>query len=639
MADWPDNPHPPTGDLPALESPEPSQHRDTANLDLSKLGLPPRERSRFEPPAPKQAAQSKQAVVQSKQDAVPPERTGDAPDPDEDDGAADAADDGTDGSADDTTDSSTGRRTDGSTDGSTDGTDGTDGDTGDGADGSIGGTALTFATATVYPPQFPPTDAPPEPPTKPQRTALGAVRVASRALVGTIGIGVAVVAIAAASWLPLPQHTLTPPSMLVTPTAATQQRVCPGPALQLASTLDASASAVSSIGQPSVAAASAAGAVRRSALGSTVGSATGPTVLTLPAVRAALAGSQSQTVSPAASGGGLAGFAAAECAEASDESWLIGGATDTGRTTLLTLSNPGAVPATVSVTVFTEKGEINAAGSDGIIVAGHSQSILPLAGFAPGALSPVVRVISQGGRVVANLQHSVVRTLAPGGFAIVGASAKPAKHALIPGVVVSATNTIAKRQNNDGFADLAPVLRLYVPGATAAKVDITIVPEDGSAAAEPVSIDVPAGVVTDVPLEVDDGSFAIGISAAVPVVAAARVSTIGASGGLDLSWFAAAPELDDSAEVAVASGPAPRLHLTNPTGMDTVATIASPGRADATVPVPAHAGVVVPVVPGAYTVTGFDTLAIAVSYLGDGQLGGFTVSPAAAAAAPIRVFP
>jgi hypothetical protein len=478
---------------------------------------------------------------------------------------------------------------------------------------------------------------PPPPPLRPRRTALGAVRIGARALVGTIGIGVAAAAIAAATWLPLPVHAPAPPSMLVTPTGASQQRVCAGPALQLANALDAGASDVTSSGRPSVKSSSRGGTAVQALLAHTDNQAgLAPAVLTLPpGSGAALAGSQSQSVAT----GDLAGFGAAECAEAAGETWLVGGATDTGRTTLITLANPGLLDATVSLAIFTEAGEVHATGTDGIVVAAGTQRILPLAGFAPDAVSAVVRVRSEGGHVVANLQQSVIRTLAPGGIAIVGASAAPATRAVIPGVVFSGSEAVAGAQSRPGFADLAPILRLYVPGDSDAKVGISIVPEDGSAPGEPVSLSVPGGVVTDVPLEVGDGDFTIEIAADVPIVAAARVSVVGSSGAIDLSWFAAAPELHRSAQLAIAPGPAPALHLANPTAKDAVVTLQRHGGASRTVTVRAHASTVVPVSSGGYGIDGFDTLRAAVSYRGNGAIGGFTVSPAARLATPIRVYP
>jgi hypothetical protein len=57
------------------------------------------------------------------------------------------------------------------------------------------------------------------------------------------------------------------------------------------------------------------------------------------------------------------------------------------------------------------------------------------------------------------------------------------------------------------------------------------------------------------------------------------------------------------------------------------------------VSVPAGASVTVPAASGAYRLSGFDSLRVAVSYQGDGQLGGFTVSHGAPSAPPIRVYP
>ena len=632
MAQWPDNPDPKTGDIPALRPPQqPRQRGDLSDLDLSKIGVPPAEPapepSRFAPrppgaaepwrsphpgaekvepekaePAPHEpAAEDPEPIKPVVAESGPPEPEPTEPEPTEPEPAEPEPESVPPEPADD-----------------------------------------DLVASEPWDPAFdgfPGEEEAPLPPVRPKRDALSTLRIGARAVAGTVGIGIAAAAIAAATWLPLPQHTATPPSTLVTPAATTQQRVCPGPVLRLADAVDANASAISSVGQPDVTAASAKGTADRSTLKATEnGAGVAPSVLTLPAAaNASLAGSQSQSVTA----GGLAGFVAAECAETAAETWLVGGATDTGRSTLITLSNPGTVAATVSVTVFTEAGEVHAAGSDGIVVPGGSQRILPLAGFAPNVLSPVVRVRSAGGQVVANLQHSIVRTLAPGGLAIVGASAAPAKHLVIPGVVLTGTDGIAAQQNSPGFADLAPVLRLYVPGTADTKVQIAIIPEDGSAPGEPSSLSVPAGVVTDVPIEAGDGSFTIDLSADIPFVAAARTST-GGPAGVDLSWFAAAPVLHDRAQVAVAAGPSPTLHLANPTDQTQTVTLRRTDAAQSSptsVSVPAGASVTVPATAGGYLLGGFDSLRVAVSYQGDGQLGAYTVSPSAPSAPPIRVYP
>jgi hypothetical protein len=483
-----------------------------------------------------------------------------------------------------------------------------------------------------------------EPVTKAPRTARGALLVGARVLTGVIGIGVAAVTIGAAVLLPLPSYEVTPASRLVTPVASAQQRICAGPLLRLGDDTGQAATTVSSVGKPAVRYSQTVGKATLAPLAST-DSTTGvaPDLLTLPPRSTAssllplLSGSQVQAVSS----GDLVGLAAAECAEGSSDSWLVGGATDTGRTTLVTLSNPSNVVATVNLSIFAETGPITAAGTDGIVVPPGGQRVLSLAGFAPNISSPVVRVQSRGGQVVANLQQSIVRTLEPGGVDIVGASAGPSTLNVIPGLVLSNGAAVAARQAESGFGDLSSTIRLYVPGTDSARAEITIVPENGSEAATPVRVVVQPGIVTEVPLDsYPDGSYTVTIATDKPLVAGARISTVGTTGQTDFAWSASTTSVSHRALVTVAPGPTPLLHIANPTQKDAVVTLAHAGVADIPVTVPAGRTVTQAVVSGAsYTLTGFDKLALAVSYLGDGQLAAFSVSPSAPASRPIVIYP
>jgi hypothetical protein len=483
---------------------------------------------------------------------------------------------------------------------------------------------------------------------EPLPAAKGRTRVVvlagGRIVAGAIGVAVAAAALAAAVLIPIPRYTVSQPSQVVTPVAADQQRVCAGPLLRLGDDSGAGATVVSSIGRPSVRSAQTDGtasAAELTATENTTGLA--PEVLTLPAdgtsttARPLLAGSQSQVADSA----DLVGLASAECAEASSDSWLVGGATVTGRTTLLTLSNPSAVVATVTLTIYSEAGAVSAAGTDGIAVPAGGQRVFSLAGFAPNAVSPVLRVQSRGGQVVANLQQSTVRTLEPGGVDIVGTAAAPSTTSVIPGLVIANSDAVVARQAEPGFSDLGSVIRLFVPGTAGAKARISVVPENGTTETSSVRVDLPAGVVTDVPLDtLADGSYTVTVTADVPVVAGARVSTVGATGVSDFAWLAAARPLHGNALVAIAPGPAPLLHLANPTTAPETVKIRATGEADATVTVPAGQTVTHPVVASAdYTISGFAQLAISVSYVGDGQLAAYTVSPSAPASQPIRIYP
>ena len=483
-----------------------------------------------------------------------------------------------------------------------------------------------------------------EPVAKSPRTARGAVLLGARILTGMIGVGVAAVTIGAAILVPLPSHQVTPVSRLVTPVASPQKRVCAGPLLRLGDDAGQAATAVSSVGKPEVRYSQSAGNATRAPLPST-DSTTGvaPDLLTLPprstssSLLPLLSGSQVQAVSS----GDLVGLAAAECAEPSSDSWLVGGATNTGRTTLVTLSNPSNVVATVNLSIFSETGPVIAAGTDGIVVSPGGQRVLSLAGFAPDVISPVVHVQSRGGQVVANLQQTIVRTLEPGGVDIIDASAAPSTFTLIPGLVLSNGAAVAARQAQSGFGDLSSIIRLYLPGTVSARAEITIVPENGSEAATPVRVVVQPGIVTEVPLDsYPDGSYTVTIATDKPLVAGARISTVGTTGQTDFAWSTSTTRVSRRALVTVAPGPAPLLHLANPTQKDAVVTLAHAGAADIPITVPAGRTVTQAVTGGTnYFLTGFDALALSVSFVGDGTLAGFSVSPSAPASRPIVIYP
>ena len=218
-------------------------------------------------------------------------------------------------------------------------------------------------------------------------TPRGAMLVGARLMAGLVGVGVAVATVAAyaaytvtahdarwivaaATWLPLPTLGPDPASSLVTPVAALQQRICPGPALQLGDATGKDAATAYTVGTVDVARASTRGEPSLEALPSPENPSNLPPqklILSPPAAgepSGILAGSQSQKVDA----GDLKGFAAVQCATSNSDGWLVGGSTVTGRTTLLSLSNPSNVTSTVDLQVFSESGLVAAAGTDGIVV-------------------------------------------------------------------------------------------------------------------------------------------------------------------------------------------------------------------------------------------------------------------------------
>ena len=473
-------------------------------------------------------------------------------------------------------------------------------------------------------------------------TARRAILVGARVVAGTIGIAATVATIAAATLLPLPSHQSAAPSASVIPVPAAQQRVCAGPLLRLGDDTGAFATTASAVGSARVNHAASGGTVAESRIENTdEPSGRSAAVLGLPPTGGAgepvlLSGNQTQTIET----GDLVGLAAAECSEARNETWLVGGATDTGRTTLITLANPGTVAATVNLTIFASDGEVDAPGTDAIIVQPKSERILSLAGFAPDLVSPVVKVESSGGQVVANLQQSTVRILEPGGVDFVGAAAAPSTTTVIPGLVVAAAELVETRVGVPGYQDIEPVLRFFVPGEKPASAVITVDPGGGGEKIA-VDFDLMAGRVTELPLgHYEDGSYTVTIASDVPLVAAARVSTVGASGASDFVWLSSAEVIRDIALVNVSPGPGSVLQLSNPETTDAVVTVAPEFGAETTVTVPAGRFVSVPVEESTlYTLDGFQTLRVTVGYIGDGVISGFAVSPTGPASEPITVYP
>lgn len=470
-----------------------------------------------------------------------------------------------------------------------------------------------------------------------------AVVVTSRVVSGVIGIAVAVATITAAALLPLPTVQLTPQSTSVTPEPAAKQLVCPGAVLQLGDTTGQNASVASPIGEPVLSIAATTGGFDTTSLLQTAAtdSAGAATLVAAPASGesgASIAGSQYQSVDR----GDYRGLAAAACAQPSSDVWLVGGSTAVGRTTLLTLANPGAVDSTVSVELFSGEGVVEASGLTGILVPASGQRVVSLAGFGPGLASLALHVTSRGGPVTANLQEAIVRGIEPSGVDVIGATTAPNTRAVIPGVVVFDSEQVDGRLGEQGFDDLGAALRVFVPGEAAAQVTVSVIPELDELTGASFDLVLDPGVVTDVPIEgLVDGSYSVVVESNVPIVTAMRVSTVAAEkvgsvpeGASDVAWFAAATALSDSAYTTIASGPGASLHLVNPGDVAATVTVGA-----GSVSVPAGASVTVEVTGGeSLSISGAKGLFASVSLRASGRLASYLVTSAANSEQPVVVY-
>lgn len=503
-------------------------------------------------------------------------------------------------------------------------------------------------------------DAAPEsltPPEEPERR--GALRTAGaisgRVVLGLIAVGVLVVLVAAAVLIPLPSLRVAATSTVVTPVPTEQQLVCPGGLLRLASASGKGATTPSAVGSPRVVSAAVPGSVLASPFAvtdaGTAGTSAAPQLLTTPPIASGAAaplvgGAQSESVS----NDEFFGLASSECTAASGGTWLAGGATSVGRTTLLLLANPTQVASVVSVELYGETGRITAPGMDGITVAAGAQRVVSVAGFAPNVVSPVVHVQSTGGQIVATLEQTTVRGLAPGGADFVAGTPAPALTTVLPGVVVSGTAAIQSLQGQSGFDDLETTLRVYLPSGKSASASVSFLDESGTVTGTPIRAALQPGTVTDFPLDqLSDGNYTAIVTSKVPIVASIRISTADADaaaasgttseGGTDFAWVTAAPLLTGSVLAPIATGMDASLHLDNPTGSpETVVMNALSGPSITTV-VGAHKAVSVPVVAGAiYRMTGYSELYASVSGTGTGKVTSYPISPLERGEGPVRVY-
>ena len=226
-----------------------------------------------------------------------------------------------------------------------------------------------------------------------------------------------------------------------------------------------------------------------------------------------------------ATDGDLRGLAATACQVPASESWLVGAATAGGASAILTLANPSGTPASVNVELYGQDGPIEAAGAPDQVVAPGATRQIVLAGLAADEEHLAVRVRSDGGRVSATLQQSVLRGLTPGGVELLSPGAAPGTTQVLPGVVIQDARTARGLREQEGYGSASPVLQVLVPGQGDAVLDVRVLgPEGPVDLPGGAGVQAAAGTVTSIPLEaLPEGTYTVAVSSDVSVVAAARV--------------------------------------------------------------------------------------------------------------------
>ncbi|MTE22751.1 DUF5719 family protein [Microbacterium sp. ZXX196] len=233
----------------------------------------------------------------------------------------------------------------------------------------------------------------------------------------------------------------------------------------------------------------------------------------------------------------LGGYAMSACRTGASEAWLVGGATATGTTGIITLANSSDVTATVTLEVFGVDGGSVPPGGE-LALPAHTTRAVPVASIAGGEQAPVIRVTSEGAPVRSALQTSIIDTLEPRGIDI-QAPTTPATSAVIPGVVV--TEQAAETPGAE------PLLRLLGTSGEAQEVTVAVIDEETGETASSTAVPIENAAPIDVALdELEPGRYTVRVDGAAAVVAAVKET-----GTRDFAWLAAPEVVEGETLVAV----------------------------------------------------------------------------------------
>jgi hypothetical protein len=222
----------------------------------------------------------------------------------------------------------------------------------------------------------------------------------------------------------------------------------------------------------------------------------------------------------------IAGLAGAQCQMPSHDLWLIGGNTTVGREALLVLTNPSSVDAALDIEIYNEAGKAEGTGLNGFAVAANKSALLQLSSVVPKSKSFAIHVSSRGGAVAAWVQQKVVRGLAATGVDYVSPDSGFATSQFLPGLLIRGTKSATKlAAKNDDFADLAPSLRVFVPGGKMATVTAQILGSNQKSFGTVIQQTVGGRKVVDIPITgLADGDYVAVLNSTEPIAASITFS-------------------------------------------------------------------------------------------------------------------
>ena len=278
--------------------------------------------------------------------------------------------------------------------------------------------------------------------------------------------------------------------------------------------------------------------------------------------------------------GGLLGTS---CQRPSNDLWLVGGDTRTGREALLVLTNSSNVDATVELTVFTTGGKLTAAGLSGISVPKRDTTVLPINGLIPNTESFAIRVQSSGGSVGGWIQQRAVRGTKAAGIDWISPVAEASTEITIPGFLVRGSNDAKTLQESSSkYSDLTNFVRVVNPGDTDATVLVRVTGANSNTFGTVLQGKVAARSVLDFEVTgLDDGDYTIFVSSDQAVLAAAKLNRTNLANTpvTDFTWLPSLDSVTGRQVLPLPVGGISKVALVNNSNSATTVELRSDGTA------------------------------------------------------------
>ncbi len=248
----------------------------------------------------------------------------------------------------------------------------------------------------------------------------------------------------------------------------------------------------------------------------------------------------------------MRGLAAASCQQPSNDFYIVGGSTASGREALLVLTNPSPIDATADLKIFTDLGEVKVSGLSGISVPAKTTTVLSLASFAPQVPALAVFVQSQGAKLAGWIQQRAVRGTAAQGVDWISPNPQASEQVVIPGLVIRGTGAIKQVSRSEENSDAGHALRVFAPEGANVTVQITSSEQDVFGAVFTGIVE--PGSVQDFPIaELLDGDYSVFISSDKPVYAGLRVARGNPrqTPRVDFAWLSPAEELTSNRAITI----------------------------------------------------------------------------------------